>query len=299
MLLWISVLIPIIFALIILFLRRDIIPQQKLLEIEKLAKKIEQMVENTDELINEKNAPQEIKPLINSVNRLISYQEDRYKNERDFTANASHELRTPLAGIRLQTEFAMQTTDAEKKQKALSNVLQSVDRATRLVEQLLILSRLTAEKIDLAREQVDLKKIAIRTINELAHVAKAKNIEIATGRMDECILEANEQSLDILINNLLRNSIIYTGNDGHILLEVYHDNGSPVFSISDTGPGISPEKRELVFKRFEKADQSAKTGTGLGLSIAKRIADLHNAKIILTDNENNIGLKVLVIFNVA
>lgn len=295
--LWLSVMMPIVFVLALHFLSRDLIPISKLKDIFKLALEIEKRVEKSSEPIIEKNAPIEIKPLINAVNKLIDYQEDRYKNERDFTANASHELRTPLAGIRLQTEIAMRTEDKEKRDKALKNILRSVDRATRLAEQLLILSRLTAEKIDLAKEPVELKEIAEKVTEELTLVANEKDIIIEAGKLDNGRVLASEQSIEILIDNLIRNSIIYIHKGGKIKYETIKYEEKIVLSITDNGPGIPREKRKIIFERFEKADKGSKTGTGLGLSIVKRIADLHNAKIEIADTEDSTGLRINVYFN--
>lgn len=295
-LLWLSVMMPIVFVLVLYYLKKDLIPESKLVEIFRLAKEIEERVEKSSEPIIEIGAPDEIKPLVNAVNKLMAYQEDRYNNERDFTANASHEIRTPLAGIRLQTEIAMQSEDKEKRDKALRNVIKSVDRATRLANQLLILSRLTAEKVDLAKESVNISDVAKRVVKELQDSADSKFIKISFGKMENIYLQASEEGIEILIDNLLRNSIIYTQNSGDIKIEIVKYENNIVFCIEDNGPGIPMEKREIVFKRFEKADKGSKTGTGLGLSIVKRIADLHKAKIEIADNLDKKGLKINVYF---
>ena len=293
---WISVIMPIGFILILHYLQKDLIPQGKLNEIFRLAKEIEKRVETNSGLIIEKGAPIEIIPLINAVNKFISYQEDRYKNERDFTANASHELRTPLAGIRLQTELAMGSEDKEKRDKAHRNILRSVDRATRLAEQLLALSRLTEEKVDLAKEEVDLAEIAKRRAEELRDMAAEKGIIIEEGKMDSGNILASENSIEIMIDNLIRNSIIYIPPQGKIRVDVVRYEDNLVLSITDNGPGIPKDKRESVFQRFEKADKGAKTGTGLGLAIVKRIATLHDARIEIADTDIGHGLKINVYF---
>lgn len=299
MLLWTSVILQIVFVCSLYFITKDLIPIGKLREIFRLATEIEKRVEKSNETIDANSVPPEIKPLVNAVNRLIEYQEDRYNNERDFTANASHELRTPLAGIRLQAEVALSTNDNEKKSNALKNILKSVDRATRLVEQLLVLSRLTSEKIDLAKEKVNLSDIAKRNISEINHVASTKNITIKQNISDNIFIEASEQSIEILIDNLLRNAIIYNTENSYIEIGVYQDDKCAYLCVADKGVGISPDKRGVIFKRFEKGDRSSKTGTGLGLAIVKRIADLHNAKVEVLDNDDYKGIKFLVTFSLS
>jgi two-component system sensor histidine kinase QseC len=296
-LLWTSVILQIIFVTSLYFITKDLIPIGKLREIFRLATEIEKRVEKSNEIIDVNSVPQEIKPLVNAVNRLIEYQEDRYNNERDFTANASHELRTPLAGIRIQAEVALSTDDAEKKSNALKNILKSVDRATRLVEQLLVLSRLTSEKIDLAKEAVNLSEIAKRTASEISHFANNKNIIINQNIEDNVFIDASEQSIEILLDNLLRNAVIYNTQNSSLEVGVFKDQNYAFLYVSDKGVGVSLDKREVIFKRFEKGDRTSKTGTGLGLAIVKRIADLHNAKVEVLDNADYKGIKFLVTFN--
>jgi len=293
---WIAIMIPFMVSSLLIALSRELIPEKKLRSIAKLAQDVRKRIDQSREPIEEKDFPDEIKPLIASINKLFVFQEDRYKQERDFSANASHELRTPLAGIRLQTEIAIKAQDDAQRTNALKNVMKAVDRGTRLVEQLLTLSRLTAEEVELAKEAVNLGRVASKTVADLNEMAEKKNIALTMGKWGETLIEASEESIDILINNLLRNAIIYTQQNGAIHVSVEQGEHTATVCVTDNGAGIPKEKRELVLKRFVKAEQRTKTGTGLGLSIVKRICELHQANLSLDEGPDGIGLKVSVTF---
>jgi len=270
-------------------------PLQRLKDIHRLTREIDARLSAKPEPIDEHDAPREILPIIQATNRLIRYQQDRYENERDFTANASHELRTPLAGIRLQTQLAMRATDDAARERAFANVMRAVDRATTLVEQLLVLSRLTAEKIELDRVPVDLTQLCARVIGELSEWMADRKSTIILTRTAPVIILANADSIAILINNLIRNAITHTEDGSHVEVAVQQDGHNALLRVVDDGPGIPEQEMKAVMERFAKASGS-KGGTGLGLAIVKRIADLHHADVLLSRPQSGSGLAVTVSF---
>ncbi len=270
-------------------------PLQRLEDIHRLTQEIDERMSTNPSPIDENNAPKEILPIIQATNRLIRYQEDRYENERDFTANASHELRTPLAGIRLQTQIAMRSNDTAARNRAFDNVMRAVDRATMLVEQLLVLSRLTAEKVEFNRAAIDLNKLAMRVTAELSEWMSDRQASVVIQRNPGIMLNGNAESLAILINNLIRNAITHAQGSPHVDVSVRDTGDGVVLEVADNGPGIPEAEMKQVMERFAKASGS-KGGTGLGLAIVKRIADLHNARIGLANREQGTGLIVTITF---
>ncbi len=266
-------------------------------EIEELSYDIEERITESLAPIDEKTAPKEIRPLINAINRLISYFEDRSHHEQDFSANASHELRTPLAGIRIQTEIAMGTDDPQIQQKAHQNVLAAIDQNERLIEQLLTLARLTADRVDLAMKKLDAGKLSAHVIANLQSLADEKQISLTLESRGNLTLLASEESLSILLHNLIRNAICYTPESSTIQVSATKLKGNVVLSVMDNGPGISPDKYDLVLERFQKSQNNNNSGSGLGLAIVKRICDLHHATLRLDQTTRKGGLKVMVTFN--
>jgi len=189
----------------------------------------------------------------------------------------------------------MMTENEEQRHNALGNVLKAVDRGTRLVEQLLVLSRLTLDKVTLDVTVVDMSELCQQKVLEYKSAAQYKSIQLTYSKPStSCTLTASETSLDILLDNLLRNAINHTPTDGDIHALVKQQGDNIVIEVADTGPGIPKEDHERVFYRFQKATGSGKSGTGLGLSIVKRIVDLHHGNIRLDFSEQDHGLKVIV-----
>lgn len=266
-------------------------------EVKALSQDIEKRIAETLAPIDEKSAPQEIRPLINAINRLIAYFEDRSLHEQDFSANASHELRTPLAGIRIQTEIAMSTSDPEIQQKSHRNILAAVDQNERLIEQLLTLARLTADRVELRMEQVNLRKLSETVVANLRRVAEEKHIRVKVECPGSLILRASEESFSILLHNLIRNAINYTPDGGNIKIKARGYAKEVVLSVADDGPGIPQDKYDKVLERFQKTRSDSKSGSGLGLAIVKRICDLHHAALKLGPATRKGGLKVTVTFS--
>lgn len=292
-----AILLPVVPTVIVIWIQSRSVPENVLKKIHEIALRVEHDLEKERIAVDTHNIPKEIMPCVNAINRLLSYHHDRYLQERDFTAHASHELRTPLAGIRLQTELALAATDPAKRERALNNVLKSIDRSTRLVEQLLAISRLTSETVDLAKENVDIVSLVKRVANDNRDVAYKKKIDLSfTANADNIFVEASEDSLNILVDNLVRNALIYTPTDGTVSINVSKNAGVnyATLVVEDNGPGIPENLRGRVMKRFEKADKGSQTGTGLGLAIVKRIVDLHQGTIELQKGSKGKGLKVVV-----
>ena len=266
-------------------------------EIEELSYDIEKRITETLAPIDEKTAPKEIRPLISAINRLIAYFEDRSAHEQDFSANASHELRTPLAGIRLQTEIAMSTDDPEIQQKSHRNILVAVDQNERLIEQLLTLARLTADRVELKMATVNLRQLSESVIANLRRMAEDKQIGITLECPKNLTIHASEESLSILLHNLLRNAINHTPEKGGIVVKASGTSKKIELSVIDNGPGIPQDKYDVVLKRFGKTRSDSTSGSGLGLAIVKRICDLHHAKLKLDQATQKGGLKITVIFN--
>ena len=255
--------------------------------------------------------PQEIMPLVNSLNVLFARLQQAFEHERRFTADAAHELRTPLAALKTQAQVALNASIPEQQHNALLNVVTGVDRATHLVEQMLTLARLeprtfleshknniSAVEIQYADIQ-NLHKLAAYSLAEIAQTAFEKNIELSLDEMAEgstAQVMGNADMLGILLRNLIDNAIRYTPPNGDVKVHIHTDNQQVSLQVSDTGVGIPQAERTRVLERFYRVLGNQESGSGLGLSIVMRIAELHGATVSLDDAENNRGLKVTVRF---
>jgi len=248
--------------------------------------------------VDHQQAPKEAQPLVHSLNALLTRLQKAFESERRFTADAAHELRTPLAAIKAQAQVAQSATDPQDRLRALQKVVIGVDNATRVAQQLLTLARIDPAAPLKGFTKIDLCYLATTVMVELIPLALKKQIDISMSEECQGSIKGNADILSILINNLVGNAIHYTPENGVILMDITTNQGLVVMSISDSGPGIPVKEREKVLQRFYRGRGITQSGSGLGLSIVRRIAELHHARIVLSDAEQG-GLRVDVIFPAA
>jgi two-component system sensor histidine kinase QseC len=248
--------------------------------------------------VNIKLIPVEIEPLVSELNKLFIRLKLAFERNKSFAADAAHELRTPLAALKTQSQVALKTENQSDRNLALSKVVQSVDRCSHVVTQLLTLSRLGEEKGLTDVKPIDLHKLATEIVAYLVPQALDKNIEIElTSEAEEEIIFGNDAALGILIRNIVDNAIRYTPPNGVVKIKIINTEHQVIFRVVDTGPGIPVELRERVFERFFRIPGTSASGSGLGLAIVIQIAELHHAKIFLNAGPDGSGLQFDVIFN--
>jgi two-component system sensor histidine kinase QseC len=242
--------------------------------------------------VKAENIPIEIKPLVEELNQLLARLKLAFERNKRFAADTAHELRTPLAALKTQAQVALKTDNETAHQDALFKVVQSVDRCSHIVTQLLTLSSLNQEEALNDIHPVDLHKLTAEILSFLVPLALEKqiDIELAPSPLDTHIM-GNEVTLGILIRNVVDNAIRYTPIQGSIKVAIMNANRSIILRVSDTGPGIPIELHERVFDRFYRILGTKQTGSGLGLAIVHQITELHHAEITLGVPANGIGLQ--------
>jgi two-component system sensor histidine kinase QseC len=266
--------------------------------LKQLKQEVKQRTANQLVPLATTDVPEEVAPLVKALNDLFVRLEDAFESERRFTADAAHELRTPLAALKIQAQVAMRSNDLTERNAALENVLHGVDRATRLVQQLLTLARVDPETAVASFKQVNLQGLAASVMADVEPFAHAKQIEMLLEEGQAAYVLGDDAQLGLLLRNLLDNAIRYTPAGGLVSVSVSDIYGVHL-EVRDTGPGIPETEREQVLQRFYRITGSGVEGSGLGLSIVRRIADLHGARIELSNNEAGGGLLVRVIWPVT
>ncbi|XYJ11726.1 ATP-binding protein [Telluria sp. B2] len=250
--------------------------------------------------VSEAGLPDEVRPLVHELNLLFGRVKTAFDAQQHFVADAAHELRTPLAALRLQAQSLDRADTPEARKTAVARLTAGIDRATRLVEQLLVLARQEASAADgAACRPVDLAELVRRTVGDLAGLAQAKQIDLGLQHADEVSIEGQPDALHILLRNLVENAVKYTPGGGTVDIAVRHEKDAAVVIVEDSGPGIPPEERERVFDRFYRVAGSEAAGSGLGLAIIKAIAERHGATLKLDKSERLGGLAALVRFPAA
>jgi two-component system, OmpR family, sensor histidine kinase TctE len=233
--------------------------------------------------------PEEVAPLVLSVNDLLSRLTVSLTTQKRFLADAAHQLKTPLAGLRMQADLAQRETDADELKKSLKQIGRASIRATHTVNQLLALARAETTGRALAKQRIDLVNIAREVMADSVPRAMEKGIDLgydgpAAGDKASQ-LNGNPTLLKELVRNLVDNAINYTPDNGQVTLRILSDpfSGVLVLLIEDSGPGIPESERELVFQPFYRALGTNVDGSGLGLAIVQEIATQHDATISIED----------------
>jgi two-component system sensor histidine kinase QseC len=240
--------------------------------------------------------PAELRPVVDSLNKLLARLDDALESERRFTANASHELRTPLAGLKAQAQVAARAASEAERAQALAQLVRGVDRATRLVEQMLTLARLDPGEAATHYEVVDLAPLLGEILAEYGPAALDKGIELGLAENTEGTVLADRAALEVMLRNLIDNAIRYTPAPGNVEVGAHTSGREVVLWAADSGPGIPESERARVFDRFYRVAGTDAAGCGLGLSIVRRIALLHGARIELGATSAAGGLRVEVHF---
>jgi two-component system OmpR family sensor kinase len=247
--------------------------------------------------VSDAGLPDEVRPLVQELNLLFGRVRTAFDAQQNFVADAAHELRTPLAALKLQVQSLARSDSVDAKNVAVARLNAGIERATRLVEQLLVLARQEASAAGGAPKQpLDLALLSRRAVADLIGVAQAKSIDLGLQRADAATIEGQPDALMILLRNLVDNAIKYTPSGGTVDVSVVHDSGAIVVTVEDSGPGIPPEERERVFDRFYRVPGSDAAGSGLGLAIIKSIAERHGATLVLGHSQRLGGLEVTVRF---
>ena len=247
--------------------------------------------------LNADSAPGEVRPMVLALNELLRRMTDAMENERRFTSNAAHELRTPLAAIQAHLHAARAAEGEAERLRAMDQLQRGVERGIRLVGQLLTLARLDPEQALPDVQPVSLGEIAQAACAELAPLALHRDqtleLTVEPGLPPQ---PGNADMLSMLLANLVDNAIRYTPRSGHVTIQVRQGESGALMEVVDDGPGIPEAQRERVFDRFYRIAGQDKPGTGLGLAICRRIAQLHNARIVLIDGPGNRGAAARVLF---
>lgn len=246
--------------------------------------------------------PDEVQPLVGALNDLLARLNAALERERAFMADAAHELRTPLTALHLQVDMLARASGETERSAAMEQLSAGVQRAIRLVEQMLALAR-EEPRTPARHVPVDLESLAREVVAELVPLADARRIDLGLSQARPLTVSGDREALSTLLRNLIDNAVRYSGEGGRVDVTV-EDGGSPgarcaQLAVTDSGPGIPPEERARVFDRFYRRAGTALPGSGLGLAIVKAIADAHGAGLTLTSGPEGRGLRVVVTFPAA
>ncbi|MGE8318216.1 MAG: ATP-binding protein [Comamonas sp.] len=251
----------------------------------------------------EQDLPAEVLPLVQEMNLLLTRLQAAWDALQHFVSDAAHELRTPLAALRLQVQSLARAPDDEARRIASARVTGGIDRATRMVEQLLSLARQEAGQTQ-AQSPVPVPMAALgeRLVAEWQAEAGRRGLQL-TWTCDDAArglrVSGQPDALELLLRNLLENALRYTPAPGRVQVS-WHGGGAghALLAVEDSGPGIAPEQRERVLDRFYRVPGTEAHGSGLGLAIVHAVARQHGAELLLDESPQLRGLRVRLRFAV-
>jgi len=243
-----------------------------------------------------RRVPEELEPLVEAFNAMLERMKKNVEVQQRFVADAAHQMRTPLTGLKTQAQLAIRETDPEALRHALRQIGSGVDRAGRLVNQLLTLARTEGGEAQQVHQPLDLAPLVRELVEDWVMVAMSREIDLGYEHGGVTMISGSAFLLRELVKNLLDNALRYTPPGGHVTCRVQAEGEWVRFEVEDDGVGISEEQAELVFERFYRVDDSAGEGSGLGLAIVQEIAMQHGVRATLRPNPKGRGAVAGVAF---
>jgi two-component system OmpR family sensor kinase/two-component system sensor histidine kinase QseC len=241
--------------------------------------------------------PDEVAPLVGSLNALLQRLQSAFDAQRAFVADAAHELRSPLTALKLQVQLLQRADDEASRQEATAALAEGVERATRLVGQLLTLARNEPGAKAAPLSEVDLSEAVRQGLADTAAFAAERGTALELDALQPVPVRGDATALIALSRNLADNAVRYSPPGSRVCVKVHADAQGACLVVDDSGPGIPAAERSRAFDRFwrREATASATSGTGLGMAIVKSVAERHGAQVSLGDSPLG-GLRVEVRF---
>lgn len=282
------IILPIVLALVWFALARGLSP------LAELQQRIRARRPDDLSPIDSTQVPEEISPLVGSLNDMLGRLSQTIDMQKRFIADAAHQMKTPLAGMRMQSELALRQLDPDEIHRSLEQLAKSSESATRLVNQLLALARAENQPhTGLAYEELDLGALARATVQDWVQASFAARLDLGFEASDDAaVIHGNAMMLRELLSNLIDNALRYTPAGGSVTVRVRIDAQQAILEVEDTGPGIAPAERANVFERFYRILGNTAPGSGLGLAIVREIAQQHGAEVEVFSNPRGFAKKL-------
>lgn len=234
------------------------------------------------------SAPRELWSLASALNTLLAAVQNNVATQKRFIGDAAHQLRTPLAGLKSQTEIALQSVQDPALYARLLRVHESATRSAHLVNQLLTLARAEPESLTAQdRQRFDLLRMARELTAEWVPRALKRGMDLGMDETDDTTsapiwVEGNGLLIREALVNLIDNALHYAGTGAQVTVQVRVDAGQALLSVSDNGPGIPQSDQGRVMERFVRGTDAG-NGCGLGLAIVREITERHHGQVVLAD----------------
>ncbi|HKP92971.1 MAG TPA: ATP-binding protein, partial [Chthoniobacterales bacterium] len=244
-------------------------------------------VHNLDQRLPVPPTADEIAGLISILNSTLDRLQSSFEQSVRFSAEASHHLKTPISVLRVGIEEILTDPDTPAKQQTRADaLLHQVHQLTSIAENLLLLARADAGRLDLHGETFDLSEVLRGVCEDASAVAEAEDLEVEAQLPDKLPIRADRKAVSLIVQNLLENAIKYNEPDGCICIYARRVNGEAEVTVKNNGDPIPPERAPHIFERFYRARSDGRiSGQGLGLSIACELAKAHGGRLELVRSD--------------
>lgn len=264
------------------------VAKQALAPVEAISQAAAQItVKNLDQRLPVPPTADEVADLVTVLNTTLDRLQRSFEQSVRFSAEASHHLKTPISVLRAGIEEILTDPDTPAKQQTRADaLLHQIHQLTSIAENLLLLARADAGRLQLHREQFDLSEVLRGMCEDATVMAEAEGLEVEAKLPQELPVMADRRAISLIVQNLLENAIKYNEPEGCICIYASASNGEAEVTVKNNGDPIPPERAPHIFERFYRARADARIfGQGLGLSIAAELAKAHGGRLELVRSD--------------
>jgi two-component system heavy metal sensor histidine kinase CusS len=260
------------------------VARQALAPVEKISQAASRITwQHLDQRLPVPAAADEIAELISVMNATLDRLQRSFEQSVRFSAEASHHLKTPISVLRAGVEEILTDPDTPAKQQARADaLLHQIHQLTSIAENLLLLARADAGRLELHREQFDLSEVLRGMCEDASVMAEAEGLEVEAKLPPELPVVGDRRAISLIVQNLLENAIKYNQPEGCVCIYAHGVDGEAEVTVRNNGEPIPPERAPHIFERFYRGRSDARLpGQGLGLAIASELAKAHDGNLEL------------------
>jgi signal transduction histidine kinase len=241
-------------------------------------------MDTVDRRVEVQGRGEEIDTLAETFNRMVGKIEVLIKGMKEMTDNIAHDLKSPIARIRCMAETALTGDKSPEDLKFVpGSIVEECDRLLGMINTMLDISETEAAVAEWAVEEVDMARVMRDACDLFQPVAENNQVLMIQRLIGDAMISGNKRKIQRAVSNLLDNALKCTARGGRVTVSLEGDHDQVIFSVNDTGPGISERDLPHVFDRFFRGDRSrSQPGTGLGLNLTLAIASAHGGDITVT-----------------
>lgn len=294
-----SILVPLVVGGLLMLLAVNFVLSFNTTSLRELADRISKREPESLAKIELPDTPAELAPIVRELNELLDRVKAAFEREKRFIDAAAHEIRTPIAALQVHIQNAIRAETVQERENSLAEAMVGLRRTTKLAEQLLAFSRITANVDDEAFRPVSLNQVCRDVIAAQEPLLTQRGQSIGLDAPQECLVRGEPYKIQRLLQNLIDNASQYGLPQGDIQVDVEKTADSIVLRVSNDGEPVPEDEIDKIFTPYYRIPRRESCGSGLGLAIVKEIAEQHKAQVGVQRKADGQGAVVTVRFSAA